>query len=312
LLAISLRENPKLTLYVRLKEAKVEKMKQFRTILLLLLALATIYCHGNSTPTVLVSVAPYKNFVEKVAGDTIEVILMVPAGSSSHTYEPSPKQMLNASGADIWFQIGEGFEARAGSALKNYSKDMQFVNLRQGLDLIVCQEGESGRCACVQHHDCVDPHFWMSPKEVIIQSKIIIATLAKRYPEHKQLYERNGEKLIQELEALNQEIAALLAPLKNRTILVSHPAYAYFCRDYNLKQLSIEFEGKDPTPKQLTNILAAARKEQIRRIYIQAQYSSKGARLIAKEIDAEIVTLDPYAENFFPNMLEIARSFAKQ
>ena len=93
--------------------------------------------------------------------------------------------------------------------------------------------------------------------------------------------------------------------------MVSHPAYAYFCRDYQLKQLSIEFEGKDPTPQKLTKILTQARNEHIRRIYIQLQYNNKGAKLIAREIGAEVITLDPYSEQFFASMREIAKAFSQ-
>jgi zinc transport system substrate-binding protein len=94
--------------------------------------------------------------------------------------------------------------------------------------------------------------------------------------------------------------------------MVSHPAYAYFCRDYQLKQLSIEFEGKDPSPRQLTSVLTRARQAGIKTVFIQMQYNNKGAQLIAKELGAKIVTLDPYAENYFIMMREIASHFAAQ
>src|SRR5262249_55029513 len=90
----------------------------------------------NSKPYVLVSVAPHKFFVEKIANDTLKVELMVPAGASSHTFEPSPRQMLNAGNAEIWFQIGESFEPKASAALKAHHPNMQLVDLRQGVDLI--------------------------------------------------------------------------------------------------------------------------------------------------------------------------------
>ena len=102
----------------------------------------------------------------------------------------------------------------------------------------------------------------------------------------------------------------LLEPIKNQLIMVSHPAYAYFCRDYQLRQLSIEFEGKDPAPQQLNTILNRAREAQIKKIFIQMQYSSKGARLFARELNAQIVTLDPYAEDYINTMMTIAKEFA--
>jgi len=266
---------------------------------------------GNVAPTVIVSVAPYKNFVEEIAGNTVNVHLMVPAGASSHTFEPTPKQMLNASNAKMWFQIGEEFEPKAGRALQSYNKSMVFVDLRKGVELIASQEGDSDHCHCCHHahSGCVDPHFWLSPKEVIIQVATIKDALIANFPQNKELYIENAKILTEKLKSLERELVKILAPIKGKTILVSHPAYGYLCRDYGLIQLSVEFEGKDPTPKQLTKILNIARQEHIAKVYIQTQYNSKGARLIAAEIGAEIVILDPYAENYFESMLEIARSF---
>jgi zinc transport system substrate-binding protein len=269
---------------------------------------------AQKKPLILVSVAPYKLFVEEVAGDTVNVELMVPVGASSHTFEPTPKQMLNASHADIWFQIGESFEARAGKALRSHHPEMLFVDLRRGVDLIIDSDPETGRCHCSHHAQqcCEDPHFWLSARQAKIQVKTIAETLMTRYPQYRDLYQKNLAQLIQKLETLDLEIQAILAPLKNRVIMASHPAYAYFCRDYQLKQLSIEFEGKDPSPKQLTRVLGNARKAHIKTIFIQVQYNNKGAQLIAKEIDAKLVTLDPYAENYFAAMREIATQFASQ
>jgi zinc transport system substrate-binding protein len=75
--------------------------------------------------------------------------------------------------------------------------------------------------------------------------------------------------------------------------------------------MSIEFEGKDPTPQQLTKVLRQAREENIKTIFIQKQYNNKGAKLIARELNAKIVMLDPYAEDYMTSMREIAQAFAK-
>lgn len=262
-------------------------------------------------PNVLVSVAPDKFFVEKIAGDTVKVELMVPAGASAHTFEPTPKQMLNASHADLWFQIGESFEPKAGKALQGHNPHLQMVDLRTGVDLIIDAEGG---CHCSSHarECCADPHFWLSARQAKIQARTIAAALSTRYPKNAAVYRQRLETFLQELDALDQEITEILSPLKNRTIMVSHPAYAYFCRDYQLKQLSIEFEGKDPSPRQLTDVLTRARQAGIKAVFIQRQYNNKGAQLIAKELGVKTVMLDPYAEDYFTMMRDIANNFASQ
>lgn len=288
----------------------------FNFLFLIFLNFGVLFSGQDSMnkPHVLVSVAPHKFFVEKIAGNTLIVDLMVPAGASSHTFEPTPRQMLTANRADLWFQIGESFEPRASAALRSHNSEMQFIDLRQGLDLIYDSDCSKGHCChgAHAHEDCVDPHFWLSLRQAKIQAKTIADALSKRYPQNSEIYAENLKKFTQQVDALDEEINAQLASLKNRTVMVSHPAYAYFARDYRLKQLSIEFEGKDPSPQQLTRILTQARQDNIKTIFIQIQYNNKGARLIANEIGANVVTLDPYSENYFETMRAIASHFAAQ
>lgn len=257
---------------------------------------------------VLVSVSPHKFFVEKIAGDTITIGLMVPAGASAHTYEPTPKQTMAAGKADLWFCIGESFEARAAKALKHYRPEMELVDLRQNMDMI-SSDPHSG-CSCC-HANSQDLHIWLSTRQGKIQATTIANALIRHYPEHSQRYQNALKIFLDELNSLDAQITQILKPLSHRTILVSHPAYAYFCRDYGLTQWSIEFEGKDPTPYQLNNTLIKARQASIDKVFIQAQYSSKGARLVAKELGAKVVMLDPYAENYINSMQEIAHQIAK-
>ncbi|MBA2367684.1 MAG: zinc ABC transporter substrate-binding protein [Candidatus Protochlamydia sp.] len=282
-------------------------MNWFKTIAWVNL-IAALFCLQNchAVPTVLVSVAPDQFFVEKIADNTVHIQLLVPAGASAHTYEPTPKQMVSASQADIWFRIGEHFEPRAIQALKSHNPSLQIVDLRQGLDLI--------RTDSHRHKGCCpgseDLHFWLSARLAQTQAETIAEALIKTYPQNRELYQNNLEKFQNELKDLDQQIVKILEPLKRRSVLVSHPAYAYFCRDYDLEQYTIEVEGKDPAPQQMTKLLRLAKELQIKRIFIQPQYSNKAAQLIAKEIGASIVMLDPYSQNYYKSMLSIANAFA--
>jgi len=258
---------------------------------------------------VLVSVAPHKFFVDKIAGDTVTVGLMVPAGASSHTFEPTPKQMLVASTADLWFCIGESFEARASRSLIAHNPKLRLIDLRKNVDMITA-DPQSG-CSCC-HASSQDLHIWLSARQAKIQATTIAQTLSERYPEHTQRYQKALENFTKELDDLDSQLTQILRPIKGQTILVSHPAYAYFCRDYQLKQLSIEFEGKDPAPQQLNMILNIAREAHIKKVFTQMQYSNKGAKLFAKELNAAIVVLDPYAEDYLNTMLYIGQQFASQ
>lgn len=256
---------------------------------------------------VLVTVAPHKFFVDQISENTIPVQLMVPVGASSHTYEPTPKQILSAVKGDIWFTIGESFEPKAARSLTTYNPKMQIVDMRPGVNLIR-DDGHHHCCSC--HPGAEDVHYWLSARESKAQGLTMFNALSARYPEKKELLTRGYNKFISGLDALDQELAAILKPAEGRSILVSHPAYSYLLRDYGMGQISIEFEGKDPTPFQLTNTLRDARNAKVTKVFVQPQYPSKGATLVAKEIGAKVETLEPYSENYFETMREIAKKFA--
>lgn len=258
-------------------------------------------------PYILVTVAPHKFFVEKIAKETVQVQLMVPAGASAHTYEPTARQMLTASKASIWFRTGEPFENRAIQALKSHHPKLEIIDLKQGLDLI-----SSGHSHCSCCPGSVDLHFWLSARQAKIQAQTIAEALSKAFPGNANFYQTNLQAFQQELKDLDEKIQTILAPLQNRNILVSHPAYAYFCRDYNLEQYAIEMEGKDPTPQQMTKLLNLTRQLNIRTIFIQMQYNNKAAKLVAETLRARLVILDPYSEHYMTSMLEIAHAFAEQ
>lgn len=246
---------------------------------------------SSESPVLLVSVSPYPYFVKRIAGDFAQVELLVPAGASAHTYEPNAKEMLRASKASIWFRIGEPFENKALGALKANNPSLITVNLWEGLDLL---HGE-----CKEHHHCgADLHLWTSPTNAIKQSQMIARRLINSYPAHRKTFEANLAALVQDLNTLDLEIRTKTEKLPNRALVVSHPSYGYFCRDYRFEQVSIEFEGRDPTSRQLTNLLNNIRKHKPKAIFTQPQYSDKAALLIAKEVGAKVVPLDPYGEDY--------------
>lgn len=263
----------------------------------------------GSERLVLVSMAPYALMVEDLTAKEVKVDLLVPAGFSAHTYEPTPKQILNATKASVWFIVGETFETRARQALEAENPKLRIVDLRQGLDLM------DGHDHCSHHHHhhsgAADTHIWMSPKMMQTQVELMAKSLKEVFPELASVVEQNKDPLLEKLKKLDKEIHTLLDAHKGEIIFVSHPAYGYFCREYGLTQESIEFEGKDPTPKHLYNLIEEAKNDKVHTIFIQKQYSTKAAELVAQEINAKLVLLDPYSENYFESMQKIAKSFAE-
>lgn len=269
-----------------------------RTFTLLFLLFSVLF--ASEKPHVLVTIAPQKFLIEKIAGDFVSVQVVVPAGASSHTYEPTMKQMLHAKEAKIWFCIGENFETYF---LKNLGKDLVIAHAVDAIDPL---RGSCCSCAC---HD-YDLHFWLAPTQLMLHAKQIEKELSKLCPEKATLFAENTKVLLEELSALDGEIKTLLEPKKDKVICVSHSSFGYFCRDYGLKELVIEFEGKEPSARHLAHLLDSAKEANVKHLYLQIQHNVRGARKVAQDLGAESIFLDPYEEDVISNLRKIAKAFS--
>jgi len=266
-----------------------------RAFILFLLLSIGFTAHGAIQ--VVVSIAPQKFLVQRIGQEHVAVQVIVPEGASSHTYAPKPKQMLSTQKSEVWFRIGEIFEQQMLPCLKG----TEIVDQREGVELI-----SSKGCCC---HEADDPHIWLSPRLLMIQSQQIADTLSARDPEHIKLYQENLQALLAELKILDQELSEMFGKSNRQVIMVSHPAFGYFCRDYGLEQLSIEMEGREPSPKYLTELLNRARREKIETVFLQKQHYPKGGKRVAKELGAKAVFVDPYAEDVIENLRALAKAF---
>jgi zinc transport system substrate-binding protein len=262
---------------------------------------------SSKPQSVLVSIPVYSYFVERIAGDTVTVRPLVPATSNPHTFEPSPKEMQAAFASSAWVRIGESFEEKLLTIFKE--KNEHFVDLDLSKTLATALINSS--CSHCHHHDEYDLHYWLSPKLAKRQAIAIATYLSQTFPKNQKIYEQNLALFLADLDKLDREITELLKPLKNKSILVSHAAFAYFCRDYNLEQLSIEIEGKDPHPKEITRTLMRCMQSDIKTIITQPQYSNKGAELIAQRLNLPLHSIDPYDGDYFKNLKTLAEIIAK-
>ncbi len=260
-------------------------------------------------PTVLVTIAPYAYFAERIAGGTVHIQTLVPPESNVHIYEPSPKLVQVSGQAQVWFRIDEPFEQKIVKAFQERNKKMRIVNLQEGVALI--NEENLIRASCGHYHGGKDLHTWASPKIALQQSQVIANTLIELFPEQKELYQKNFDALAADLKELDQDLSAMLTPFKGEAILISHPSLGYFCRDYGLLQLSVECEGKDPRPKDVEQILSLANVYHVRSVLIQAGFNNQGAQFFAAKLHLHIYRIDPYAKDYLNNMRKIAEYIAR-
>ncbi len=262
-----------------------------------------------SRPTVLVSVAPYAYFVRQIAGPDLMIHVLVPEDANPHVYEPKPKEVQALSKAQAWIRLGDPADLKAFNVFKERNPSMHIVDVTKGIKLLsTCEEGHGTHC----HHEEGDLHIWLSPKLAKIQAMSIAEGLIQTFPEKSDEFNKGLAAFLTQLDALDSEITTLLKSKSGDAILVSHPAFAYFCRDYHLTQLSIEMEGKDPLPQHITELLAQAKAHKVTTVLLQPQYSNKGAELIAQELHISTATVNPYAEDYVDNLRAIAQIIASK
>jgi zinc transport system substrate-binding protein len=90
-------------------------------------------------------------------------------------------------------------------------------------------------------------------------------------------------------------------PKDRRSFIVFHPTYGYLAKDFKLKQYTIEVNGKEPKPRDLANLVKVGRKNGVKTVFVQPQFSKRAAETIAKELGAVVVETDPLSADFIGN-----------
>ena len=264
-----------------------------------------LYCCNNIEKksydnTIFVSIAPLKPIVEAIVGDDFSVEVLVPAGASPETFEPTPKQFIALNESIMVLSTGLlDFEK---SILQRVHDQSKVINLSQGIATI------AGSCSHTHHgkhcHHGVDPHIWCSPKCIDIMAKNMYNALVAMVPDkdYATAYSTLNEQII--------ELDSVVTKLCNNSSLpyfiIYHPALTYLARDYNLEQVAIEHEGKEPSAKHLATIIERARRDGMKRVFYQSEFPESSVAIVAEDIGAETVEINPLDENIFENIVTIA------
>jgi zinc transport system substrate-binding protein len=167
-----------------------------------------------------------------------------------------------------------------------------------------------------EREDEIDPHIWLSLRNAAAIVRNICSGLCEADPENRDVYIKNTEAYLEELKALDDHFNQTFAGKDGRIFIVHHPAWTYFAADYNLTQVAIMEEEKEPGPRHLGEIISLARQNNITTIFAEPQLNPRSAEVIASEMNAFVVVLDPLAQDYLQNMRyageEIARSLAGQ
>ena len=253
-------------------------------------------------PVIFVSILPQKYFINRVAGNSFEVKVMVKPGENPAVYEPTIKQLSLLKKADLYFSIGVPFEKVWLPKIKKMYPHLQIIDTSKGIKKRYMDTFSNAKNSSKNP----DPHIWLSPNLVKIQATTIAEALSQKYPDKKEYFYNNLNKFTAELDSLHNFINTQFANIKVRKFAVFHPSWGYFADEFSLKQIPIEIEGKQPTAKQLKTIINILKKENIKVIFVQKQFSTKLAAAIASQINGKVIPIDPLSENYIENLKGIS------
>ena len=249
--------------------------------------------------TIFVSIAPLKPIVEAIVGDDFSVEVLVPTGASPETFEPTPKQFIALN--ESVMVLSSGLLDFEKSILQRVHDQSKVINLSQGIATI------AGSCSHTHHgkhcHHGVDPHIWCSPKCIDIMAKNMYNALVAMVPDKD--YSTAYSTLNEQIKELDSVVTKLCDNSSLPYFIIYHPALTYLARDYNLEQVAIEHEGKEPSAKHLATIIERARRDGIKRVFYQSEFPESSVAIVAEDIGAETVEINPLDENIFENIVTI-------
>lgn len=251
-------------------------------------------------PLVVTSIYPVYEFTRAVAGDRADVINLVPPGAEPHDWEPSPGDIRRLNEAKVFVYSGAGMEHWVEKTLASLDNPALIaVEASQGVALLEASghHEEDGAGAEDGHdHGQWDPHVWLDPKAAAQQVEAIRDALVQADPEHQAEYEANAAQYIAQLEGLDQELQQGLAICARREFFTTHAAFGYLARAYNLEQHAIMglTPEAEPAPQELAAVVAEAKELGVKHIFFETLTSDEVARVVAQEIGAETLVLNPF------------------
>ena len=254
-------------------------MKKIFLIIIILFSIITITCNNNDNKNIsdklqiYTSVYPIYDFTKKIGGEKIAVYNMTKAGAEPHDFEITSKDMANLSKADLFIYNGGGMEHWVDS-------------VKEALNIKYVDSSSN-----INNENNLDPHFWLSPKNAKIQMENIKNGLIEIDSDNKNYYESNYNLYANRLDELDNKIKISLSNIKNRNLVLTHPAFGHFCKEYSLNQIAIARDEADP--KAMAEIITFIKNNDIKAIFYEEFSSSKLVDSIAKETQIKILTLNP-------------------
>ncbi len=256
---------------------------------------AALGCAGTpraeTTLPVVVTFYPLQEFAQRVGGERVRVVTLVPPGAEPHDYEPRPRDITALHAAHMVIYNGAGLEPWLEKLRPEFPTGGVVVNASDGLPLVKgVDEGDAGEPPAR-----FDPHVWLDPLLAARMVTNIQKGLRDADPQHGEFYSANASKLEEQLLALHHEFAATLRGCRQKEFITTHAAFGYLARRYALAQLPISglSPEAEPAPARLRELVHLARAHDIKVVYYETLVSPRVAEALAREVGARVLVLNP-------------------
>ena len=265
-----------------------------------------------------VSIPPQVWFVSQIAGNEhpVNTQILVPPGQNPHNYEPTPRQIQSLSGADAWILSGSEFEITLRPKIESLFPNLIIIDGTQGVNFRLLEDhdhDDHGALIQTRHSSAAsgsqsrisslyDRHTWLGQEPSLILASHIKDTLSLIDKENENYYRQQYENLAVLIKNEFKKLKTELAPLTGKSVFVYHPSFGYFLDDLGIIQEAVETGGKEPTPRQLNDLMEKIKEEKPAAIFVQAQFPVNAARTIADSAGAQVIELDPLAQDWLENI----------
>lgn len=250
----------------------------------------------SAQPRYVTTIPPFREIIKAVVGDRGEVHSLLPPGASPHTYELRPSDVLKIEKAPAFFLGGKNLDDWA-LKLKNRHRIELLGLVPQDLLLYVKEHHDESHIHEDDHHhgSGVDPHFWTDPLTVKGLLPALTDSLCAIDPGGSDIYHKNSILFAQQLEDLYQKINEMLAPVRGKAVVLSHPFFQYYLHRFGIPMVdAVEiFPGREPSPKEIKQIIQQVKRKQVQAIFTHPQLADRPAKIIAEASGLKIYELDP-------------------
>lgn len=257
---------------------------------------------GSGKPKVAVSIFPLYDVTRRVAGDRLDVLLVLPPGKSEHGYDPAPKEIARLEGAKLGLAVGLDMDGwveniiRTAGGAKIVRLGDRVNTLPIDVEPISEEEAHEGE----QHdHDhevgAPDPHFWLDPQRMLGVIDQIEGELAAVDPAGKETFAANAKALKAQLTEVDAKIAARSKAWSKHTIVTFHGSMSYFAKRYGVRIAAVvePIAGKEPTAAYIAEVLEAIKRSKAAALFTEPQLDKGPGEMIAKEAGIPLGELDP-------------------